>query len=385
MIPYGRQDISEADIEAVISALRSDFITQGPTVEKFEQSVADYCGARHAIAVSNATAALHLACLALKVGEGDSVWTSPNTFVASANCARFCGADVDFIDIDPNTWNLSPTLLEMKLKEAKAKGALPKVLIPVHFSGQSCAMDEVGSLAEEFGVSVIEDASHAIGGTFRGDPVGCCKYSDCAIFSFHPVKIVTTGEGGIIVTNRDDLAACILLLRSHGITRDPRKMAAKNPEPWYYEQLGLGYNYRMTDIQAALGASQMTRIEAFVSRRRILAARYDELLSDLPIQLQLQDTRARSSWHLYVIRLRLDQISRSHRQVFEGLRGAGIGVNLHYIPVHLQPYYRALGFAAGHCPEAERYYGEAISLPLYPALSETDQDYIVTTLRELLA
>lgn len=384
MIPYGRQSISEEDIGAVCAALRSDFLTQGPAIERFERAVAEHCGARHAVAVSNATAALHIACLALDLGPGDLAWTSPNTFVASANCARYCGADVDFIDIDPVSWNLSPTLLAQRLDEARARGRLPKVLVPVHFSGQSCDMEEIGRLALEYGVTVIEDASHAIGASFLEAAVGCCKYSDCAVFSFHPVKIVTTGEGGIIVTNRDDLAARLLRLRSHGITRDASVMVEKNSGPWYYEQLELGYNYRMTDIQAALGASQMTRLEAFVGRRRELAARYDKLLADLPLQLPVQDARARSSWHLYVVRLRLCEIGRTHRQVFEALRAAGIGVNLHYIPVHLQPYYRALGFAEGYCPEAERYYGEAISLPLYPALSEANQDYIATTLQDLL-
>lgn len=384
MIPYGRQDISEEDIAAVCAVLQSDFLTQGPAIERFESAVARHCGARHAVAVSNATAALHIACLALDLGPGDLAWTSPNTFVASANCARYCGADVDFVDIDPVSWNLSPVLLAQRLDEARALGRLPKVLVPVHFSGQSCDMEEIGRLAREYGVAVIEDASHAIGASFLDAAVGCCKYSDCAVFSFHPVKIVTTGEGGIIVTNRDDLAARLLRLRSHGITRDASLMGEKNPGPWYYEQLELGYNYRMTDIQAALGASQMSRLENFVARRRALAARYDNLLAGLPLQLPVQDARARSSWHLYVVRLHLDEIGRSHRQIFEALRAAGIGVNLHYIPVHLQPYYRALGFAEGYCPEAERYHGEAISLPLYPALSEADQDYIATTLRDLI-
>ena len=384
MIPYGRQDISEEDIAAVCAVLQSDFLTQGPAIERFESAVARHCGARHAVAVSNATAALHIACLALDLGPGDLAWTSPNTFVASANCARYCGADVDFVDIDPVSWNLSPVLLAQRLDEARALGRLPKVLVPVHFSGQSCDMEEIGRLAREYGVAVIEDASHAIGASFLDAAVGCCKYSDCAVFSFHPVKIVTTGEGGIIVTNRDDLAARLLRLRSHGITRDASLMGDKNPGSWYYEQLELGYNYRMTDIQAALGASQMSRLENFVARRRALAARYDNLLAGLPLQLPVQDARARSSWHLYVVRLHLDEIGRSHRQIFEALRAAGIGVNLHYIPVHLQPYYRALGFAEGYCPEAERYHGEAISLPLYPALSEADQDYIATTLRDLI-
>lgn len=384
MIPYGRQDISEEDIAAVCAVLRSDFLTQGPAIERFEHKVAEYCGVRHAIAVSNATAALHIACMALDLGRDDVAWTSPNTFVASANCARYCGADIDFIDIDPVSWNLSPLVLKQRLAVAAEHGKLPKILVPVHFSGQSCDMEAIGLLAQEYGVAVIEDASHAIGARFGDAAVGSCQYSDCAVFSFHPVKIVTTGEGGVIVTNRDDLAIRLRHLRSHGITRDIRLIAEPNPGPWFYEQIELGYNYRLTDIQAALGASQMSRLEAFVSRRRELAARYDMLLADLPLQLPVQDLRSQSSWHLYVVRLRLDRIGRSHREVFDALRAAGIGVNLHYIPVHLQPYYRALGFTPGYCPEAERYYSEAISLPLYPGLSEHDQDHIVATLRQLI-
>lgn len=387
MIPYGRQDINEDDIAAVRAVLVSDFLTQGPAIERFERKVAEQCGARHAIAVSNATAGLHIACLALDIGAGDAVWTSPNTFVASANCARYCGADVDFVDIDPVSWNMSPVRLAEKLQLASEQGRLPKALIPVHFSGQSADMEAIGALAKQYGIAVIEDASHAIGADFAGQAVGSCQYSDCAVFSFHPVKIVTTGEGGVVVTNRDDLADRLRSLRTHGITRDGGLMKKSDPAPWYYEQLELGFNYRMTDIQAALGASQMTRLSEFVGRRRYLAARYSEMLGglQLPLQLPEQDARAGSSWHLYVVRLRLDAMHVTHREVFEGLRKAGIGVNLHYIPVHLQPYYRALGFQSGHCPEAERYAGEAISLPLYTGLTDAEQDYIVATLRQLIA
>lgn len=387
MIPYGRQDINEDDIAAVRAVLVSDFLTQGPAIERFERKVAEQCGAKHAIAISNATAGLHIACLALDIGARDLVWTSPNTFVASANCARYCGADVDFVDIDPVTWNMSPVRLAEKLQQANEQRRLPKALIPVHFSGQSADMEEIGALAKQYGIAVIEDASHAIGADFGGQPVGSCQYSDCAVFSFHPVKIVTTGEGGVVVTNRDDLADRLRRLRSHGITRDAKQMKNSDPAPWYYEQLELGLNYRMTDIQAALGASQMMRIAEFIGRRRYLAARYNELLGSLqlPLRLPEQDVRAGSSWHLYVIRLRLDAMRLTHLEVFEGLRKAGIGVNLHYLPVHLQPYYRALGFQPGYCPEAERYAGEAISLPLYTGLTEEDQDYIVETLRQLIA
>lgn len=384
MIPYGRQDISEEDVAAVCAVLRSDFLTQGPAIERFERRVAEYCGAEHAVAVSNATAALHIACLALGLGPDDIAWTSPNTFVASANCARYCGAKVDFVDIDPVSLNISPVVLEQRLAIAAQQGKLPKLLVPVHFSGQSCDMEVIGRLAQKYGIAVIEDASHAIGARFGNEAVGSCKYSDCAIFSFHPVKIVTTGEGGVIVTNRSDLAAHFRLLRSHGITRDASLMSCENPGPWYYEQIELGYNYRMTDIQAALGYSQMSRLDLFVSRRRELAARYDRLLADLCLQLPVQDQRAKSSWHLYVVRLRLDQISRSHREVFDGLRAAGIGVNLHYIPVHLQPYYRAMGFAPGYCPEAEAYACSALSLPLFPKMTEGQQDRVVEALRNLV-
>jgi UDP-4-amino-4,6-dideoxy-N-acetyl-beta-L-altrosamine transaminase len=385
MIPYGRQDISEEDIAAVCAVLRSDFLTQGPAIERFERKVAEQCGARYAVAVSNATAALHIACLALDLGPGDAAWTSPNTFVASANCARYCGADVDFVDIDPVTWNMSPVQLAQKLAVAAEHGRLPKVLVPVHFSGRSCDMKAIGQLARKYGVAVIEDASHAIGARYDDGPVGDCRYSDCAVFSFHPVKIVTTGEGGVIVTNRADLAARLMRLRSHGITRDASLMSAQDPGPWHYEQIELGYNYRMTDIQAALGSSQMARLGVFVERRGALAARYDDLLAGLSLNLPQLVSTAQSSWHLYVVRLCLDKISRSHREIFEAMRAAGIGVNLHYIPVHLQPYYRALGFAPGHCPEAERYHHEAISLPLYSSMSEHDQDYVAETLRQLLA
>lgn len=387
MIPYGRQDINEDDIVAVRSVLVSDFLTQGPAIERFERKVSEQCDAKHAIAISNATAGLHLACLALNVGAGDAVWTSPNTFVASANCARYCGAEVDFVDIDPVTWNMSPTCLAEKLQGAYKQGRLPKALIPVHFSGQSADMVEIGALAKRYGIALIEDASHAIGAEFDGQRVGSCRYSDCAIFSFHPVKIVTTGEGGVVVTNRDDLADRLRRLRTHGITRDAQQMQNSDPAPWHYEQLELGFNYRMTDIQAALGASQMMRITEFIAKRRYLATRYNELLGrlQLPLSLPEQDARAGSSWHLYVVRLRLNAMKLTHREVFESLRKVGIGVNLHYLPVHLQPYYRAMGFRPGYCPEAERYSGEAISLPLYTGLTEEDQDYIVEALRQLIA
>ena len=384
MIPYGRQDINEDDIAAVLEVLRSDFITQGPTVPAFEHAVAEYCGAAHAVAVNSATSALHIACLALGVGPGDRVWTSPNTFVASANCALYCGAEVDFVDIDPATWNLCPRRLAEKLETASQHGRLPKVLIPVHLCGQSCDMAAIHALSQQYGFRIIEDASHAIGGRYREEPVGNCRYSDITVFSFHPVKIITTAEGGMALTNNDELAAGMSRLRTHGITRQPEEMVREPTGPWYYEQIELGYNYRMTDVQAALGLSQMKRLDAFIARRNEIARRYDELLADLPLRLPRLLTEAYSSWHLYPVRLRIDASQRPHREVFEALRAAGIGVNLHYMPVHMQPYYRALGFNEGQFPEAEAYGREAISLPMYPGLSEGGQEQVVEVLAGLV-
>lgn len=383
MIPYGRQDISSEDIEAVVEVLRSDWLTQGPAIARFEQSVADYCGVRYAVAVTSATAALHIACLALDLGPGDRLWTSPNTFVASANCGRYCGATVDFVDIDPHTYNLSVTALAQKLVTAERQGTLPKVVVPVHLAGQSCDMLRIHELAGRYGFRIVEDASHAIGATYRGQPVGSCGFSDLAVFSFHPVKIITTGEGGIVVTNRTDVYEWLVRLRTHGITRDGSLMTEPSHGPWYYQQLELGFNYRMTDIQAALGTSQMQRLDQFVARRRILADRYDHMLQELPLTLPWQHPDTASSWHLYVVRLQLDKISKTHRQVFEFLRQEGIGVNLHYIPVHTQPCYQKLGFRLGDFPQAEQYYREAISLPLYYGLTEADQYEIVQTFLEI--
>lgn len=384
MIPYGRQDISEDDIVSVIDVLRSDFLTQGPAVPSFESAVATYCGVSHALAVNSATSGLHIACLALGLGPGDWLWTSPVTFVASANCALYCGAQVDFVDIDPRTYNLSVERLEEKLVGAERDGRLPKVVVPVHLCGQSCDMASIGELGRKYGFRIIEDASHAIGGSYRGEPIGNCRHSDITVFSFHPVKIVTTGEGGMVLTNDPELAERMTLLRSHGITRDPRLMTQTPDGPWYYQQIALGFNYRMTDIQAALGASQMTRLPILVSRRQQLADRYNDHLAGLPLVTPWQHPDTRSAWHLYVIRLGGDRGQGFHPRVFEGLREAGIGVNLHYIPVYLQPHYRAMGFTAGLCPEAERYYAGAISLPLYSGLSDVLQDEVVVALRRVL-
>jgi UDP-4-amino-4,6-dideoxy-N-acetyl-beta-L-altrosamine transaminase len=385
MIPYGRQDITQADIDAVVEVLRSDFLTQGPMVPRFEQVVATYCGAGHALAMNSATSALHVACLALGLGPGDWLWTSPVTFVASANCALYCGAQVDFVDIDSRTYNLCPDALERKLLAAEKSGRLPKVVVPVHLCGQPCDMQAIHALSQRFGFRIIEDASHAIGGKYRGESIGNGRYSDITIFSFHPVKIITTGEGGMALTNDAALAAKMTLLRSHGITRDADAMTDAPDGPWYYQQIDLGYNYRMTELQAALGASQMTRLDDYVARRHGLATRYDEAFATLPVMPPWQRPDSYSGLHLYPIRLQLDRINRTHLQVFESLRAAGIGVNLHYIPVHTQPYYKQMGFSEGDFPEAERYYAEAISLPLYPAMTFEQQDQVIAAVRGSVA
>ncbi|MDZ8221575.1 UDP-4-amino-4,6-dideoxy-N-acetyl-beta-L-altrosamine transaminase [Nostoc sp. ChiVER01] len=383
-IPYGRQDINQEDIDAVIEVLRSDWITQGPAIDRFEQAVANYCGVKYAVAVSSATAALHIACLAADLGQGDILWTSPNTFVASANCGLYCGAKVDFVDINSNTYNLSVYELESKLAEAEKQGCLPKILIPVHFAGQSCEMEQIAALSQRYGFKIIEDASHAIGGSYQRQPIGCCQFSDMAVFSFHPVKIITTGEGGMVLTNHKELYQRLIRLRSHGITRNPYLMQGESHGSWYYQQLELGFNYRMTDIQAALGSSQLQRLDKFVERRQLIAQRYNQLLQDLPLILPWQHPDSESSWHLYVIRLKLDKINKTHRQVFEELRSTGIGVNLHYIPVHTQPYYQKLGFQLGDFLQVEQYYEEAITIPLYYGLNEESQNKVVISLRESL-
>ena len=367
-IPYGRQEVTQADIDAVVSVLRSDFLTQGPRVPEFEARVAGYVGAAHAVAMNSATSALHVACLALGLGPGDRLWTSPITFVASANCALYCGAAVDFVDIDPQTYNMSAVELEKKLRVARQAGSLPKVVVPVHFSGQSCDMRAIHALSREYGFHIIEDASHAIGGSYAGERVGNCRYSDITVFSFHPVKIITTAEGGVATTNCADLAARMDRLRSHGITRDAAEMTHVPDGPWYYQQVDLGFNYRLTEICAMLGSSQMDRIDAYVARRHAIARAYDEMLASLPLTLPWQHPDTYSGMHLYVVRLHLDAVRATHREVFESLRAVGIGVALHYIPVHTQPYYERMGFRVGQYPQAEKYYAEAISLPMFPGL-----------------
>lgn len=383
MIPYGRQDITQEDIDAVTRVLRSEFLTQGPQVPAFENAVTEYCGAAHAVAVNSATSALHIAALALGLKPGGLLWTSPITFVASANCGLYCGADTDFVDIDPETFNISPAALEEKLREAKRKGRLPDVLVVVHMAGQSADMEPIAALAREYGVRIIEDASHAIGGRYHGAPVGNCRHSDITVFSLHPVKIITSAEGGLALTNDPALAGKMRLLRSHGVTRDAR-MLQHDDAPWYYEQHALGYNYRMTDVLAALGHSQLRRLDDYVKRRHEIAGRYDEALAGLPLVLPARRPEILSALHLYIVQIDEPRTGRMRRKVFEAMRAAGIGVQVHYIPVHLQPWYRKMGFAPGMFPAAERYYERAMSIPLFPALTEEMQDEVIKALREAL-
>lgn len=384
MIPYGKQEISQGDIDAVIDVLKSDFLTQGPQVPAFEKALTDYTGVSHALAVNSATSALHIACMALGLGGGDWLWTSPVTFVASANCGLYCGAQVDFVDIDPDTYNMCPEALAIKLRQAKLENRLPKVVVPVHLCGQPCDMAAIKALSEEYGFSIIEDASHAIGGRYLDTVIGSCEYSDITVFSFHPVKIVTTAEGGAALTNNAQLAEKMALFRSHGITRDDALMTEPSHGGWYYQQIELGYNYRMTELQAALGVSQMERLDDFVEARHRLALRYNEKLSGLPVVCPYQLPETYSGLHLYVIRLELDNIALSHREVFTALRENGIGVNLHYIPVHTQPYYKMIGFKQGDFPCAESYYSEAISLPMFHLMADEQLDEVVRVLGKVL-
>lgn len=384
-IPYGRQDISAEDIDAVINVLRSDWLTQGPVVPQFENAITEYCGANFAVAVNSATSALHIACLSLGLGSGDWLWTSPISFVASANCGLYCGARVDFIDIDPHTYNVCMSALEEKLRIAKKKGVLPKVVVPVHFAGQSCDMKRVRQLADEYNFKIIEDASHAIGARYQNEPAGNCRYSDITVFSFHPVKIITTGEGGVAITNDAKLASRMQIFRSHGITRNLNEMMNQNVGPWYYEQIELGFNYRMTDIQAALGLSQLQRLDKFVDARQSIAKKYNIALASLPVTIPWQDPDSYSSFHLYVIRLKTDAIKKTRLEVFESMRALGIGVNVHYIPIYHQPFFKNRhGFDIGYCPNAEAYYREAISLPMYPSLVDAEFDYVVDSLHQAL-
>ena len=384
MIPYGKQNINQADIDAVVNVLQSDFLTQGPVVSQFEAKLCDIAQAQHATAVSNATAALHLACLALGVSEGDKVWTSPNTFVASANCALYCGASVDFVDICPITYNMSTEALEEKLIQAKKDDTLPSVVIPVHFAGQSCDMQKIKQLADQFGFAIIEDASHAIGGKYCDNPIGCCQYSDICVFSFHPVKIITTGEGGAALTNNAKLHAKMQQLRTHGITRDTELMSEQSSGPWYYEQIALGCNYRITDLQCALGLSQLNRLEEYIKKRNDIAENYHQALSHLPLILPTVQGGAYSAFHLYVVQLDEAKTNVSRKDFYNHLRANGIGVNVHYIPVHTQPYYKQLGFKKGDFPVTERYYKNAVTLPLHQGLTKDDFDKIIAVLTNYL-
>jgi UDP-4-amino-4,6-dideoxy-N-acetyl-beta-L-altrosamine transaminase len=384
MIPYGRQSINKSDVDSVISVLKSDYLTQGEVLPRFERAVARYCGANYSVAVNSATSALHIACLALGLGRGDWLWTSPITFVASSNCGLYCGANIDFVDIDLQSYNLCPKELKNKLQVAKRKGVLPKVLVVVHFSGQPCKMEEVHKLSLQFGFKIIEDASHAIGARYKNFPVGNCKYSDVTVFSFHPVKIITTGEGGMSLTNNVELFNKMKLFRSHGITRDTSQMIGNSDGDWYYQQIQLGFNYRMTEIQAALGLSQMDRLDDFILKRHDIAQRYDKMMLDFPLITPKQDVNSFSSFHLYIIRLDLSKIKKTRKQVFNYLRESGIGVNVHYVPVHLQPYYKSMGFRRGDFPKAESYYMNSISLPLFPDLKESEQDKIIKVLERVL-
>ena len=386
IIPYGRQDINQDDIDAVVSVLQSDFLTQGPAVPAFEDTVASYCGARHAVAVNSATSALHVACLALGVGKGDIVWTTPTSFVASANCALYCGASIDFVDIDPLSYNLSVECLAKKLAQAKKIDKLPKVVIPVHLCGQACDMVGIHALGQEYGFKIIEDASHAIGGKYKGDPIGNCRYSSITVFSFHPVKIITTGEGGMAMTNEANLAKRMRLLRSHGISSSAADMQARPAqEIWNYQQIDLGFNYRMTDIQAALGLSQMQRLDEFVLKRHAIAKRYDKAFADLPVMIPGQGPDSWSSYHLYPIRVSLAASGKSQRHVYDAFMAASIIVNLHYIPVYRQPYYEAMGFKAGYCPASEAYHAETISIPMFTSLTVEDQAKVVFTVKKALS
>lgn len=384
-LPYGRQSLDEADITAVIEVLKSDYLTQGPAITRFEDAVMNWCGVKHGIAMANGTATLHCAAKALGLGHGDRLWTSPITFVASANAGRYCGATVDFVDVSPDTILMCPERLEAKLVQAEKEGKLPKVVVPVHFAGQSCDMPRIHALGQKYGFKVLEDAAHALGGEFEKQRIGNCRWSDAASHSFHPVKIVTSGEGGMITTNDEELAWRIGLLRTHGITREAGRMVHEPHGPWYYEQLELGFNYRMTDIQAALGASQMNKLESFAKRRREIADLYDRELTGLPLRPLYRDPRGISGWHLYMIRLNLEEIPISRREVFDKLRSAGIGVNVHYIPVHLQPDYQKLGFKSGMFPESEKYYEEAITLPMFPSMTDEDVLRVRDALNEAIA
>tara|TARA_B110000008_G_C16917706_1_gene543388 strand:+ start:327 stop:1484 length:1158 start_codon:yes stop_codon:yes gene_type:complete len=384
VIPYGKHDIDQTDIDVVTQILKNEFLTQGKVVPEFEKRVSEYCGAKHGVATNSATSALHIACLALGLSEGDYLWTSPNTFVASANCGLYCGAKIDFVDIDPKTYNISPDSLEEKLIYAKKNGQLPKIIVPVHFSGQSCEMKAIHKLSLQYGFKILEDASHAIGGEYRNKAIGSCQYSDITVFSFHPVKIITTGEGGMAVTNDDLLSKKMSMLRSHGITHDNNLMTQNSDGQWFYQQIDLGFNYRLTDIQAALGISQINRLEHYVEKRHKIALNYNKAFKELPLKTPYQHSDTKSSFHLYVIQLIENKQTLSKKDLFDRLRKLGIGVNLHYIPVHTQPYFKKFGFKLGDFPVAEKYYKNVISIPMYPTLQENQQNFVISSIKKIL-
>lgn len=384
MISYGKQSINQSDIDSVVNVLKSDFLTQGPQIPLFEKTVSDYCGSRYGVAVNSATSALHIACLALGLEKGDYLWTSPNTFVASANCGLYCGAQIDFVDIDLKTYNISIEELEKKLIQAKKVNKLPKIIIPVHFSGQSCDMRKIHLLSQKYGFNIIEDASHAIGGKYLDKPIGGCQYSDITVFSFHPVKIITTAEGGLATTNDKELLTRMQLYRSHGVTRDPELMTKDIEGSWYYQQVDLGFNYRMTDLQAALGISQMVRLDEFVSTRHKVRERYDLLLNGSRMIKPYQDKNSYSALHLYPIQIHFDDVGKSRLQVFNELRLNNIGVNVHYIPVHTQPFFYQFGFRLGDFPNTEAYYNKAISIPIHSDMSVNQQDLVINTLNKII-
>ena len=382
MIPYSRQNISEEDITAITDVLKSDYLTQGPKTPEFEKIVSEYCGVKYGCAVNSATSGLHIACLALGVGKGDIVWTSPISFVASSNCALYCGATVDFVDIDSLSNNMSVISLEEKLILAKKKGNLPKVVIPVHLSGKSCDMERIHDLGREYDFKIIEDASHAIGASYKNQKVGSCSYSDITVFSFHPVKIITTCEGGMCMTNDGDLYNLLLRYRSHGITRHSEEMKNKPDGLWYYEQLNLGYNYRLNDLQSVLGISQMQKLDSFVKERNIIATSYNGLFSRSQIDLPKIKSENYSSWHLYIIRINSNNNGLNRNFVFEKLRNNGVYVNVHYIPIYRHPYYQKMNFKLKDYPEAEKYYKEAISIPIFPGMTSEQQEKIISIISE---
>lgn len=384
MLPYGRQDIQKEDIDSVISVLESDYLTQGPIVPKFEEAICEYAGASFGVTANSATSCLHIACMALDLSKGDILWTSPITFVASSNCALYCDATVDFVDIDPVSFNICPIELKNKLEKASLSGELPKILVAVHMAGQSPEMKEIFNLSKEYGFKIIEDASHAIGGSYLNSKIGNCRFSDVTIFSFHPVKIITTLEGGIALTNCKDLASKMSILRTHGVTRDHNMMENHSHGDWYYEQIDLGYNYRMTDLQAALGISQLTRIDSYIEKRHEIASIYNNELSLVPLDIPIQHPDTYSSFHLYIIQLDLSKLNKSHQEIFQLLRKNGLGVNLHYIPVHLHPYYQKLGFKKGDFPKSEFYYKRSISIPIFPRMSHDDINFVISTLKEVI-